>query len=266
MFNLKYILIISLISFTLQDSHCLVTSSACYDKEPTNNAGGIANCKEAGEGVCYECVYGFALSSNQKSCISFQNCDNLAEGDKTCKECAYNFHLNSKGQCERSLCEHYDEESGICKSCYPGYYLKNKECKKINIPHCLEVDELDEKKCTRCLKRLSEPVDGKCIAPKTWVIGCKEYDTEGKCTKCKSNYTLKDGQCNFNSCDGKKKVEYCDMCEAGFTDENNNMGLCIGFDGTKDETATTGIHTETDDAKRIKFQIALMVIMLVIAF
>ena len=147
MFNLKYILIISLISFTLQDSHCLVTSSACYDKEPTNNAGGIANCKEAGEGVCYECVYGFALSSNQKSCISFPNCDNLAEGDKTCKECAYNFHLNSKGQCERSLCEHYDEESGICKSCYPGYYLKNKECKKINIPHCLEVDELDEKKC-----------------------------------------------------------------------------------------------------------------------
>jgi len=56
------------------------------------------------------------------------------------------------------------------------------------------------------------------------------------------------------------------MCEPGFTDENNNMGLCIGFDGTKDETATTGIHTDTDDAKRIKFQIALMVIMLVIAF
>ena len=64
MFNLKYILIISLISFTLQDSHCLVTSSACYDKEPTNNAGGIANCKEADEGICYECVYGFAVSSN----------------------------------------------------------------------------------------------------------------------------------------------------------------------------------------------------------
>ena len=64
MFNLKYILIISLISFTLQDSHCLVTSSACYDKEPSTNAGGIANCKEADEGVCYECVYGFAVSSN----------------------------------------------------------------------------------------------------------------------------------------------------------------------------------------------------------
>ena len=84
MFNLKYILILSLISFTLQDSHCLVTSSACYDKEPSTNAGGIANCKEAGEGVCYECDYSFALSSNQKSCISFPNCDNLAEGDKTC--------------------------------------------------------------------------------------------------------------------------------------------------------------------------------------
>ena len=51
-----------------------------------------------------------------------------------------------------------------------------------------------------------------------------------------------------------------------FTDENNNMGLCIGFDGTKDETATTGIHTETDDAKGFKIQLALMAIMLVIAF
>ena len=64
MFNLKYILIISLISFTLQDSHCLVASSACYDEEPTTNAGGISNWKEADEGVCYEYVYGFAVSSN----------------------------------------------------------------------------------------------------------------------------------------------------------------------------------------------------------
>ena len=267
MFNLKYILIISLISFTLQDSHCLVTSTECYDEEPTTNAGGIANCEEAEKGVCYECVYGYALSSNQKSCIAFENCYILAEGDKNCKECNYNFHLNSKGQCEQSLCEHYDEESGECKSCYPGYYLKNKECKKITIPYCLHVDGSDENKCSACLKRLSDPVDGKCVAPKTWVIGCRKYDTEGKCTECRSDYTLKDGQCNFNGCsNGEKKVEYCDMCEAGFTTENNNKGLCIGFDGTKDETATTGIHTETDDAKGIKFQIALMVIMLVIAF
>ena len=56
------------------------------------------------------------------------------------------------------------------------------------------------------------------------------------------------------------------MCEAGFTTENNNKGLCIGFDGTKDETATTGIHTETDDANGIKIQLALMIFMLVIAF
>ena len=100
MFNLKYILIISLISFTLQDSHCLVTSTECYDEEPTTNAGGIANCEEAKKGVCYECVYGYALSSNQKSCIAFENCYILAEGDKNCKECNYNFHLNSKGQCD----------------------------------------------------------------------------------------------------------------------------------------------------------------------
>ena len=56
------------------------------------------------------------------------------------------------------------------KVAIPVIISKTKNAKKINIPHCLEVDELDEKKCTRCLKRLSEPVDGKCVAPKTWVI------------------------------------------------------------------------------------------------
>ena len=50
----------NLIFFTIS----LVTSSACYDKEPSTNAGEIANCKEAGEGVCYEYVCGFAVSSN----------------------------------------------------------------------------------------------------------------------------------------------------------------------------------------------------------
>ena len=44
MFNLNYILILSLISFTLQDSHCLITHEYCEEEDvgsgkiPTENA------------------------------------------------------------------------------------------------------------------------------------------------------------------------------------------------------------------------------------
>ena len=44
MFNLNYILILSLISFTLQDSHCLITDEYCEEEDvdsgkiPTENA------------------------------------------------------------------------------------------------------------------------------------------------------------------------------------------------------------------------------------
>ena len=245
---------------TLQDSHCLVTVSECNDEEYTTNAGGIANCEDADEGVCYECVYGYAVSSNKKSCVRFQNCYRLEEGDKKCKDCYYNFQPNSNGQCERTLCKYY--ENNECKKCYDGYYLKNNECKKITIPYCLEVEESDETKCSRCLWILPEPVNGTCISPTTWVIGCEEYNTEGKCVKCYEDYTKNGDKCNFISCTGRaKKVDYCDICEPGFTDENNNEGLCVGFDGTKDNTANTA---EAVFGNKIQFALLIFILALVI--
>ena len=131
MFNLKYILIISLISFTLQDSHCLVTSTECYDEEPTTNAGGIANCEEAEKGVCYECVYGYALSSNQKSCIAFENCYILAEGDKNCKECNYNFHPIQKVNVNKVYAKIMTKKVENVKVAILVIILKTKNAKKL---------------------------------------------------------------------------------------------------------------------------------------
>lgn len=47
MFNLKYLLLLALISYTLQDSHCLVTVEYCEEKddgEEKIDNGGIDHC------------------------------------------------------------------------------------------------------------------------------------------------------------------------------------------------------------------------------
>ena len=51
MFNLKYLLLLALISYTLQDSHCLVTVEYCEeedDEEGKIDNGGIDHCTKAG--------------------------------------------------------------------------------------------------------------------------------------------------------------------------------------------------------------------------
>ncbi len=61
MFNLNYILILSLISFTLQDSHCLITDEYCEEEEI--GSGKIAHCyDEDGDGKCENYQNGYAIS------------------------------------------------------------------------------------------------------------------------------------------------------------------------------------------------------------
>ena len=257
MFNLKYLLLLALISYTLQDSHCLVTVEYCEkedDGEEKIDNGGIDHCTSAGEGIYHHCEDGYAVSSNKKSCISFQNCYELEEGDKKCKKCAYHYHQNSEGNCVGTLCQQYDNKD-VCTKCFDGYYLKNNECKKITIPHCNSVDEKDETKCTRCLWILADPVDGKCIAPTTWIQGCSKYDTNGKCTDCTDYYSKSGDTCKFtSSCPkGRTHVESCDICEAGFLEDYD--GICIGHDGTKDTSS---------NATRIKIDFTLLLFILAI--
>ena len=239
MFNLEVLILSILISFSLQDSHCLITFEDCYKKEDgkegSSSTGGIAHCVYAENGKCQSCEDGFAISYEKNSCISFQNCLSLEEGNKKCNQCRYYFHLNSEGKCERTLCQTYGAED-VCEECFPGYYLKNKQCQKITIPYCLALDSSDEKKCSSCIQPISMLKGGKCIVAPTLVKGCIEYDTEGECTKCEEEYTFNKGTCVFNSCSsGEIKYEYCGACEAGYYEDYDD--LCVGYDGTKDKNA-----------------------------
>ena len=106
MIYLNYFLLLSLIPLSLQENHCLNTFEICRGGKGTDDTPPtpkIANClSEPTEGVCYLCKEGYALSSDQKSCISFQNCNKLQSGNDKCETCLKYYHLDSKGQGQRT--------------------------------------------------------------------------------------------------------------------------------------------------------------------
>ena len=91
MFHLKLFLLLTLISFSLEDSHCLITYEYCYEeKEPKQpKQTKISNCAyEDDEGTyCYSCKDGYALTYDGQSCTnSISKCYELDEQNK-CKYC-----------------------------------------------------------------------------------------------------------------------------------------------------------------------------------
>ena len=242
MINLKVLILSILISFSLQDSHCLVSFEECVpkgngydDDEGSSNDGGIDHCINAEGGECRYCEEGFAVSYEKNKCISFQNCESLKSGNDKCNECRYYFHPNSEGKCERTLCQYYEDD--VCQQCFEGYYLRNNQCQKITIPYCLRLDPSDETKCDSCVDYISMEKDGECIVAPTLIKGCTEYNSEGKCVKCDDDeYTFQKGNCVFQTCSSSEiKYEYCKVCEPGFDVDDD--GLCVGYDGTKDKNA-----------------------------
>ena len=122
------------------------------------------------------CKNGYAISFEGNSCIQFENREKLAKGDKNCSICAYNFHPKAEGECERALCEVYDDND-VCTKCFVGYYLNDiKMCQKITIENCLEFDEKNEK-CSICIGDIPPDENGNCNLPSPLIKGCTKYDS-----------------------------------------------------------------------------------------
>ena len=254
MLDLKLLLLLNLLSFCLQDEHCLATIEDCSVKGAATESENeyqseIAHCKFEFRGKCVECEDDYAVSYDEQKCISFKNCIRLDEGDKKCVDCKFPF-LNSDGQCEKSTCS--EKNGDVCTSCHEGYYLKENQCQKITLPYCVELSNSNNNECKECLDGISLS-NGKCVAPEKIIKGCIQYDTKGKCTKCGDySYTFNNGNCNFNGCPtGQTKIEYCVMCEVGFYDDDD--GLCVEYDGTKDTSKGMGI--------KIKYALLTLVIL-----
>ena len=87
---------LSLISLSLQDSHCLVSLEYCEEEEENSkDPVKIEHCYEMKGDKCDDCLIGYAASYEGTSCLPFQNCNSLEEGNKNCAECYYGFKVNS---------------------------------------------------------------------------------------------------------------------------------------------------------------------------
>ena len=192
MFNLKYLLLLSLISFSIQDSHCLITYSYCLFESK------IAHCSYEENNECVSCEDWYAISFDKKSCKPFQNCNQLAEGDNKCYQCESYYSLNTDGNCESERCS-------------SGYYLKDKTCQKISIPYCITVSSNKETECTTCFPGyyLKDNTCQKISIPYCMTV---KSTKETECTTCFPGYYLKDNTCQ------KISIPYCEFV----SDKNEN--------------------------------------------
>ena len=260
MFKINTFLLLILISFSFQDKNCLAKYKACAEPEeeeeeevkPNCKVNNCVVCESAESTTCYYCKNGFAITSDEQSCKSFQHCVRLEEGDEKCKECEKLFHPNDEGQCEKTFCTSYNEN--ICEECVDGYYLNDeKNCIKIPISEC---KQYDGEKCNKCLDGDDPKEDGTCNQHE-WIEGCTEYKN-GKCRKCNEFYTPKNEKCEFKSCEsGQKVYEFCLICQAGYElDDDDN--ICVGYDGSKDAPTSSSKNNKVEFAWII-FILALLI-------
>ena len=83
-------------------------------------------------GACTSCYPGYNLNTNSGTCEVFfrdPNCKKFDANNK-CKECARRYYINKSGKCSpvSPLCKGYDENTGFCTSCYPGYTTNHGNC------------------------------------------------------------------------------------------------------------------------------------------
>ena len=186
---------------------------------------------------------------------------NLADDDdKKCKECDEKFTLNSEGKCKRITCKVFDKNNkNECTECYPGYYVKDKACKKITLPYCISLSSSNDNECLECLKGITK-VDGKCVAPNKIIIGCSQYDGQGECINCMGGYTKNEEEknCQFIACsDEQIKLDFCGACEVGFYYDINDK-ICVGYNVTIDN------NNNATKRNKIEYTFLLLIIALLI--
>lgn len=78
------------------------------------------------------CYPGYNLNNNNGNCEVFfrdPNCKKFSPNNM-CTQCAIKFFVNNNGKCSpvSPLCNNYDNLTGNCLSCYPGYVVSGGAC------------------------------------------------------------------------------------------------------------------------------------------
>ena len=191
MINLTSLLLLTLLSFSLQIEHCKDALFMCQNQveqqqQENKPATTIPNCLDYYGNECKMCKKGFALSDDYKTCVStsIDNCLRLDKENICIKLAVYCVDGSENGcsECVRYAEPKYDENNRIT------------ECEPINI-----------------------------------INGCDGYNEQRtKCETCDDGYSLStDGSsCTFKGCGNENSVEYCETCELGYY-TNIATGKCV---------------------------------------
>ena len=249
MLNIKYILLLILVSFSYQAFKCLDPFKIC---NPYSNPS-ISHCKFGTYNQCLSCEENYSPNNDRTKCINVPNCRYFDDQEK-CLQCDYYYNFDSNGNCVKDYCLTYSNK--ICIQCYPGFYLKNQQCERISIPYCLS---LSEETCDDCAPG-TELVGNECKV-QSFIEGCETYnDDRTACLSCGDNYNLANGKCTFtNQCSGFPVGEMCLACEDGYY-LYSTYYQCVGYDGTKESSNANG--NSGNKADRIYLNLALIYLLL----
>ena len=206
MINLTSLLLLTLLSFTLQIEHCKEALFMCLNQveqqqQENKPATTIPNCLDHDENGCKMCKKGFALSDDYKTCVS-TSIDNCLRLDK----------------------------ENICQNCYEGYYFDGVKCE--SLPEYCAYGSEDG--CNSCADYAEAIYDKNnritACEPKKLINGCDSYnDEKTACERCVFGYSKStdgSGGCTFNGCGNTNKVEFCDTCELGYY-TSEATGKCV---------------------------------------
>ena len=232
MMNIKQIILLSLVSFCYQASHCLQMQKTCnlYNSQPKT----VSHCILVRGNQCLQCEENYSVYNDGTKCVNIPNCRVFDEEEK-CESCAFYYNFDSNGNCVKDYCLQYDSNKN-CIQCYPRFQLNSeKKCEKINIDYCLQAEG---NTCISCAFGTKE-INGNCKIIENFIEGCKTYNNdETACTQCEQNYELNNGKCTFtNQCQGLGVYEMCLGCDDdSYID--STIYQCKRYDGVSENSNT----------------------------
>ena len=243
---MKKIIILALISYTLQIDHCIKEIKICDScKSGFNfqyNSGiyctkiAISFCEKMNGDKCQTCQTGYELNSDQTECNkihTIENCDieYIDEEEKhVCQSCIKDYftYQNGKGCYKNENCKYNNMFIPfICITCHNYFYLNsNYLCDK---SYCSRRGI--DKKCRSCYEQFY--LNENSICKKIPIPYCAK-GSENVCIECLKDYALSD---DGASCTPKEipiddhcyeyydeRAGLCSTCKTGYT--ANSQGLC----------------------------------------
>lgn len=174
-------------TFLGRNNICAVANPLCLTFNETN-------------GDCLSCYAGYSLA--QGACLvsnattpTDPYCQKFLTAD-VCTQCSDRYYIGFDGVCREvnPLCKTYDQSTGNCISCFPGYELAQGAC-GVATESVADVNckRWDGKVCKECAFGAFFSRDGSCQFASPL---CKTFDpSNGDCTSCYDSFDLAGGAC-----------------------------------------------------------------------